>query len=348
MQNRHKKYSGFMKWLVADVGKVSFFPIFSATVLEFAAQGLMVGSLLLALQYAKMINAGDNAEFLHWSVDFRTSTFALFVVAISIMVVFGVGSICGYLSRKLGFNVRRKYTEHCTNRALELIGNKELGSNDPEVLPLLLKVVRIYPIYCGRMANQLASAVAEVLVFGITFVSILVLEPLLTIVLAAVSGIGFFFIYRSSVRGAVDSSLCDRFSPKVNKCLVAEIRGRLDGSRANVHFSNPDWGKWLGYYIGRVSIVEVGGLVAGLIAAVLFAVLLIGLVSDVMNDGSWERVIVYLVLFRVNAVHFRKLIRRITAINRFYPQSHSYWNAITTKKLSKDGSVSLEDLELEE
>ena len=330
-KNRHQRYLQLLKWFGKDILRSQWGKSVFLAICSFLSQLFQTTALAFALYYGGLIASHTPFVLFGITYDTHTSKDLLYWVALSVMVMFGVGVLFHYLSRYVGLGVRKNYTAHCATELIRSATGGTFGTLSAQSVASLTKIAKGNSVYCGRVANLIVLMIPELVITTISLVVLFYVEPALTLILGIVFMLSGVFIYRANVRAAKRSMLSDRYSPRARKSIRDALQ---NGTCKNQISRNEDFDRWLSSYVGKIRAVEEGALVVGLTTALLLAILLVGLVLDMMHDTSdWGRIVVYLVLFKVATTQLRKIVRRMVSINRFYPQTRVYWEVMTTNEI---------------
>lgn len=309
---------------------------FNRRVLALGAFGglgiFMQGSALgAALLYARRLETGDPVELLGRQLDPRTDVELLVVVALAITAALLLAGYLLYRFKSGAITLGREYESlrlEETLRAARRLPHPAVPDSAALLQEDHLFQVQRDARLCGRVLRKLVEGLVPLAIVPIAGVVLLVLNPALTGLLAAVTGLVAGSMFRINRRGARASERMERLGKDATRERKEAVREvvRDDVRSPTSEPASPvsETGtvrKHLDAYADRLQAIEDSGLASSLVTAVaLGAILLLEGRSVLMGQSSLSGLLAYLVLLRIFLTNFMRLSRSITGVSRFYPQ----------------------------
>lgn len=335
-----KLYIIFIGWLLRDAlwrNRWKAATIIGVGVLGVALQGATLG---LVIFYARHFSDGKAIHFYGQVIDTRTSISLLIMGSLIVVILLFLSAICIYFSRRNILQMGREYEEFCAKRIFEILGCAadvlSLPGYSSAGDPILFRLVKSDSRFAGRILRMLLSLVvpATTLLFAI---AVLVhLEVGLSILIASLGLVLFYFQYRVSREGAQHSIAFEALAPSASseyKSLIQHCKYQhvndQNCQRSENLFSRGPVKNQLDAYEGRLRAVENSRLVSGIFTAIVVGLIFMIMGGSIINEGSgWGRLLVYLGALRFAMVSMQNVFSIITSINRFYPQMRRYFTFV--------------------
>ncbi|MCA9366406.1 ABC transporter ATP-binding protein [Candidatus Kaiserbacteria bacterium] len=331
------EYAVFIRWLLSD----SLWREKSLTVAVLVSSVMGVGFQIavfgLVVIYAGHFASGESISLVGYSIDPRTSLELLAGGSLAVVLLLSFSALFIYYSQCTILRMSREYEEFCTKRVFQLLGQK--GSLDfrsvsgEEGEPNLFRLVKADSRFAGRVLRMLLPLIVPGIKLIVSIVVLVYLEGRLSIIVAGLGAVLFFYQYRVSRLGAQYSIRFEQLAPAATaeyKMLVQHCKHTLGvvvtAETAGELFSKGPVRKQLDAYVGRLRAVENSKLVSGLFTAVVIGIILLVMGGSIIREGAgWDRLLVYVVALRFAMVSLQTVFSTITSINRFYPQVRRYF-----------------------
>jgi ABC-type multidrug transport system fused ATPase/permease subunit len=289
------------------------------------------GALGAALLYARTVEQGDPVNLLGYQFDPRADLELLVFVASALTIALLLGGYLLYRFKSGAISLGREYESLRIQETLA--GASRLPHPAVPRAHSLLDEAHVAQVQrdariCGRVLRTIVGGFIPVVVVPVTGIGLLLLNPLLTILLAALTAAVAAIMFRINRRGARASERMERTAKDATRERKDAVRGLLAGDlRLAASRNTPqvaDTGtvnRHLEAYTDRLQSIEDSGLASSLLTAfALGAILLLEGRAVLAGDSSISTLLTYLVLLRLFLTHFMRLSRSVAAVSRFYPQ----------------------------
>lgn len=302
------------------------------------------------IYYLRLLEKGEKLAAYGHSFDPKSSLFVFVLFAVGVFISLLVSSWLVYFSRKKGNNLRRKYEEFCSRRALLSFAKSLRFSTDGEAFctdRIVLRSVRRDANFCGRTVQKLVEAIIPCITFVVAIGVLFYTNVWLTVFILGVMVLSLSLQYRINIRGMNMSVLMETTigQATVEKREIISRLGGLsvlpldDGGWIERHFACGGTKKNLDAAESRRMATEKSKLISDLLLAVVLCLILLTIgVHTFVNHKGWTSLVVYLFSLRFCLVNYRTIMSKITAVNRFYPQFSRYFEFVT-KSVSADTPV---------
>lgn len=328
------RYRTVVAWFAKDAygrfrGRVLL--IFAYSLL---AMGCLMGALGVIFFYIRALEDGTVLTYGAYEIVTRESTVLLIAAATAGLLLFAASFVFKYAANLQALAIGRAYEEHCTRRAIALIG---AHGGRPEARAWAGETARLIqsdPRLCGRVARITVNMILPVLVFAATFAVLLVLDLWLTLAVIVLIGAALPFLYVVNVRGARHSIAME----ETKKAAIASKRQLVatnaergaplnpDSPEMRQPFSEGAMARHLDAYVGRLRASDNSELVTNIVMGIGVVVILASKSSQILATGQgWSELAVYMVALRVNLTSVTQASTTLTSVNRFYPQVARYF-----------------------
>jgi len=352
------QYCSILKSFMADsiwrFKRESFIILFTG----FLGVSFQVWTIGLALYYARAMEKGETINLRIYEFNARTSVILLVLSGIAILFSLSFAAWLIYFSRINNLALRRKYEEFCSKRIFLLLSSHfnvwGLFAQGIDNDKALMKLVRKDARYCGKVVWMLLDIFIPVITFLVAVGALLYINSFLTLLIFVLLSISAIFLYKVNILAAKNSSLMEKFAKLSRKDYLQAIRCQKNiavlpsnnGNNCdeNNFFSFGAPKKFLDAYIGRLKTLEYSQLISNIIFAVAVFLILLVLGGMIIFKGEgWGRLIIYLVALRFMLTNLRQINRKITGINRLYPQMRRYFQFLFVTEIPLDKTHKLRD-----
>jgi hypothetical protein len=337
-----RQYYAVFRWFVID--SVWQFRRQSSFILVTGFLGILsqVWTIGLAFYYAQIMEKGNVLKFLMWEFDARTSIKFLILCGLAILCSLLFSAWLIYSSRTNNIKLRRKYEEFAIRRIFS-----SLGSNLRIWTPLneglitdrsIFRLIRTDARCCGRILWILMDTIMTVITFLIAVGILLYINSILSIFLFALVGISGVFLYKVNIAGAKNSTLLEKLSGGFQKAcrrVIHRLKESViplssEGSWLEKYvISSPEIKKYFDAYEGRLKSIEDSQLISNIFFAIAIFFIVLALGNSIISEGKgWGKLIIYLVALRFMLTNLKQLNKKVTSINRFYPQMKRYFHFV--------------------
>ena len=336
------RYSTILKLLTADsiwrFKKESFLILITS----FLGVFFQIWTIGLAIYYARVLEKGENIRLFGHVFQIRTSISFLIVCGIGVLLSLLISAWLIYFSRTRSLALKRRYEEFCARRVLSLFGSSfmiwSLSGRSFSDSNIIFRLARIDSKNIGRvmwmLLDTIIPGVTLLAAIGVLFYS----NAPLTFLMLVLFGISSIFQYRISVMGAKNSTLREKYA----RGASTEYQ-RIILRQKGISIPLPENETWFGKevfmsghikrffdaQIGQLKAIENSQLVSNILFAATMFVILLTLGSSIILRGEgWGNLIVYLVALRFGLVNMKQISKKVTGINRFYPQIKRYFQFV--------------------
>ena len=336
------RYSTILKLLTADsiwrFKKESFLILITS----FLGVFFQIWTIGLAIYYARVLEKGENIRLFGHVFRIRTSISFLIVCGIGVLLSLLISAWLIYFSRTRSLALKRRYEEFCARRVLSLFGSSfmiwSLSGRSFSDSNIIFRLARIDSKNIGRvmwmLLDTIIPGVTLLAAIGVLFYS----NAPLTFLMLVLFGISSIFQYRISVMGAKNSTLREKYA----RGASTEYQ-RIILRQKGISIPLPENETWFGKevfmsghikrffdaQIGQLKAIENSQLVSNILFAATMFVILLTLGSSIILRGEgWGNLIVYLVALRFGLVNMKQISKKVTGINRFYPQIKRYFQFV--------------------
>ena len=351
------RYSTILKIIAVDsiwrFKKESFLILIT----NFFGVFFQVWTIGLAIYYAHALEKGNNIKMLGYEFQTRNSIGLLFVCGMGALLSLLLSAWLIYFSRMRGLTLRRRYEEFCSKRVFALFGSNlkiwappDKSFSDSNII---LRIARTDSRNIGRVLWMLLDTIIPVITLLVSVGVLFYTNAPLTFLMLVIFGISSIFQYKISVMGAKNSSLREKYARGASleyQQIILRLKGTSiplpeDESWFKENIFSGKIKQFLDAQIGRLKVVENSQLVSNILFAITIFVILLALGAGIILKGEgWGNLIVYLVALRFGLVNMKQSSKKITGINRFYPQIKRYFqfleNTITPPEADEKQPVS--------
>lgn len=346
------RYSAILKVITADsiwrFKKESFLILITS----FLGVFFQVWTIGLVIYYAQALEKGNNIKLFGYVFQTRTSIGLLFVCGTGILVSLLLSAWLIYFSRTKGFFLGRRYEVFCSKRILSTFGSSLKVWAPPDRnfsdSSIVFRLARKDSRDIGRVLWMLLDTVIPVITLLVSVGVLFYTNTPLTFLMLALFGISSIFQYKISVMGAKNSVLREKHARGAS-LEYQQIILRLKGSSLPLPrdeswfekevFTAGKLKRYLNAHIGRLTAVENSQLISNILFAITIFVLLLTLgAGSILKGEGWGNLIIYLVALRFGLTNMKQSSKKITSINRFYPQVRRYFQFLenTTTPITKE------------
>lgn len=323
-----RSYLDLVWWTVKDAFRP--LPWSSITMVGggFAALALQVNGVALTVLFARSLTSETPLSLGPIELHPRDSTGDLLVLSGGILVSMLLSTAVRYAARLAELRIRERYADRCWTRGVELVRGPRSAPPGPVPYHLneVQRLVRADALLCSRFAVLLLQSSVSSGKLLVACVTLLIVNPLLTIGILAMGTVFGAAAYRVNLRSARVSM---EFEDSINDAR-AETRELLLDAGAPFHprtdepltpESMPAKRRYLALYGLRLRTSDEGEAIGNLLLAMVLSatVLGIGLGSD-----DWSQAAMFLIALPYALLAFRELMRTTTSLNRFYPMVRRY------------------------
>lgn len=297
-----------------------------------------VWTIGLAIYYAHALEKGSSIKLLGHVFQTRNSIGLLFLCGMGVFLSLLLSAWLIYFSRTRGLILRQRYEEFCSERVFTLFGS----SLKTVLLPdrnygdsnIIYRLARMDSRYISRvlwlLLDTIIPAITLLVAIGVLFYT----NAPLTFLMLVIFGISSIFQYKISVMGAKNSSLREKYAKGASleyQQIILRLKGTSiplpkDESWFKENIFSGKIKRFLDAQIGRLRAVENSQLVSDILFAITIFVILLALGAGIILKGEgWGNLIIYLVALRFGLVNMKQSSKKITGINRFYPQVKRYF-----------------------
>ena len=300
------------------------------------ALALQVGAIGLSAAYAHALEQGDPVAVFGRDYDARSSGTLLAMCGGAVLLLLLGSAWLAWMSRRHEVRLLSRYQEFCTRRALDWLGGPlfvlPVGSDAAYDARDVRRTVRGDAAFLGRAVRLLVAGVVPGVTFVLAGVTLLVLEPVITLVTIGVVLVSVAFLYRVNLAAAHSSHALEAQLPRVAKemnHLMAGLRDRsaptIGAQELREPFASGGFRGYLDARDARMFAMERGRFVSNAFLAVVMFAVIVMLGIDLIAEGTgWGRLLIYIVALRHGLVNFRSFTTMLTSINRFHKQISRY------------------------
>ena len=315
---------------------------FVILITSFLGVFFQIWTIGLAIYYARVLEKGESIRLFSHVFQIRTSISFLIVCGIGVLLSLLISAWLIYFSRTRSLALRHRYEEYCARRVLSLFGSSSTiwspSGRSFSDSNIIFRLARIDSKNIGRvmwmLLDTIIPGVTLLAAIGVLFYS----NAPLTFLMLVLFGISSIFQYRISVMGAKNSTLREKYA----RGASTEYQ-RIILRQKGISIPLPENESWFGKKVfmsghikrffdaqlGRLKAIENSQLVSNILFAATMFVILLTLGSSIILRGEgWGNLIVYLVALRFGLVNMKQISKKVTGINRFYPQIKRYFQFV--------------------
>lgn len=333
------RYGTILKLITIDsiwrFKKESFFIL----VTSFLGVFFQAGTIGMVIYYAQALAKGNDIKMLGYMFQTRNSIGLLFVCGIGVLLSLLLSAWLIYFSRTKCFLLSRRYEEFCSKRILSLFGSNLKVWAPPDQRfsdsSIISRLVRKDSRNIGRVLWMLLDTIIPAITLLISVGVLFYTNTPLTFLMLVLFGISSIFQYKISVVSAKNFTLQEKHARGASldyQQIILRLKGAslpLPGNESGFKekvFTSGKIKRYLDAQIGHLKAIENSQLVSNILFAITIFVLLLTLGGNIILKGAgWGNLIVYLVALRFVLTNLKQSNKKITVINRFYPQVRRYF-----------------------
>mgnify|MGYP001568135826 CR=1 FL=1 len=315
---------------------------FLILVTSFLGVFFQVGTIGMAIYYAQALAKGNDIKMLGYMFQTRNSIGLLFVCGTGVLLSLLLSAWLIYFSRTRCFMLSRRYEEFCSKRILSLFGSNLKVWAPPgqrfSDSSVISRLVHTDSRNIGRVLWMLLNTIIPAITLLVSVGALFYTNTPLTFLMLVLFGISSIFQYKISVMSAKNFNLQEqhaRGSSLEYQQIILRLEGTslpLSGNESGFKekvFTSGKIKRYLDARIGHLKAIENSQLVSNILFAITIFVLLLTLGSSIILKGAgWGNLIVYLVALRFVLVNMKQISKKVTGINRFYPQIKRYFQFV--------------------
>lgn len=352
--NQGGKYLRIVNWILRDA---YFTQIWGrpARIFVFAALRLtcQLGAVTILYFYANALKSGKNIDFLFFVVPARESLSLMWAVIISSFLLFTLASLFQYFSRVVSISLASTFEESSSRKAFSVVSRLP-DPRVPEINELLkkndFKRIPGDARRAGMTVRSIGYAVPQAISGLVATVTIVLIDPALTLILGGLIMFIFMLQYPANIKGAKHSNAFQKNISRVSKKTVAIIRSFLLTSQEKEQqavaidnlYMRQGFKAAIQAYAGRIRVIEESTLImqVGGAFVISIAVFYIGsrLVGGVAN---WGLLFAYIASLRIALNGVVQVGRTLTGVSRFYPQLVRYHALLSAQSLLERSAPAL-------
>jgi ABC-type multidrug transport system fused ATPase/permease subunit len=348
LRRQGRDYRRNLVWLVGDSLRRQtghWWRILLASGVTLAGNAAAVGIVYL---YVHMLQHDMSMSFAGITIQARDSLLLLGLVIAGLLTALLAFSISTYLSRSITLKLVRRYEEYVFKRVLHLY--RLLPDPRAAVADEILRTSNIRQLAiaharnCGWSLRFIANGIPAGLMFAGALATLLILDPVLTMVVL-VLGIGAVAAqYPANLFAARASNTVDENHPRVMAAfnqLVEQINctpetGRPEmpdelDARIERFYDEPRARRYMDANEDRYRAMELSGLTMQVGGALVLAAILLAIAESLLRQGGdWAVLVAYLGALRLLLSNATQLFRTVSVFSRFYPYTKALQDFLTS------------------
>ena len=352
--NQGRKYLRIINWLLRDAYFTQFWGK-PARIFVFATLRLMCqfGAVTILYFYANALKSGKNIYFLSFDLPVRESFLLLWTIIISSFLLFALASLFQFFSRVVSISLASEFEESSSRKAFSVVSRLP-DPRVPEINKLhkknTFKTIPGDARRAGMSVRSIGYAVPQVISGLVAGVSIVLIDPTLTLITGGLMMFVFILQYPANIRGSKHSSAFEKNIRRASKGTLAIIKSFLlasqDKRKQAVAIDNlyerQGFKAAIQAFAGRIRVIEESTLLMQVGSAFVIsgAVFYIGsrLLGGVAN---WGLLLAYIAALRIALTGVVQVGRTLTGVSRFYPQLVRYYTLLYAQNLLNRSSPEL-------
>ena len=352
--NQGRKYLLIINWLLHDAYFTQFWGK-PARISVFAALRLMCqfGAVTILYFYANALKSGKNICFLSFDLPVRESFLLLWAIIISSFLLFTLASLFQFFSRVVSISLASEFEESSSRKAFSVVSRLP-DPRVPEINELhkknTFKTIPGDARRAGMTVRSIGYAVPQVISGLVAGVSIIMIDPILTLIIGGLTMFVFILQYPANIKGSKHSSAFEkhiRHASKgtiaiINSFLLASQDKRKQADAIDNLYVRQGFKAAIQAFAGRIRVIEESTLImqVGSAFVICGAVFYIGsrLLGGVAN---WGLLLGYIAALRIALTGVVQVGRTLTGVSRFYPQLVRYHTLLYAQNLLNRSSPAL-------
>ena len=352
--NQGRKYLRIINWLLHDAYLTQIWGK-PARIFVFAALRLMCqfGAVAILYFYANALKSGKNICFLSFDLPVRESFLLLWTIIISSFLLFTLASLFQFFSRVVSISLASEFEESSSRKAFSVVSRLP-DPRVPEINELhkknTFKRIPGDARRAGMTVRSVGYAVPQATSGLVATVSIIFIDPTLTLITGGLTMFVFILQYPANIKGSKHSSTFEkhiRHASKgttaiINSFLLASQDKRKQADAIDNLYVRQGFKAAIQAFAGRIKVIEESTLIMQVGSAFVIsgAVFYIGsrLLGGVAN---WGLLLAYIAALRIALTGVVQIGRTLTSVSRFYPQLVRYHTLLYAQNLLHRSSPAL-------
>lgn len=352
--NQGRKYLGIINWLLHDA---YFTQIWGkpAGIFVFAALRLMCqfGAVTILYFYANALKSGKNICFLSFDLPARESFLLLWAIIISSLLLFTLASLFQFFSRVVSISLASEFEESSSRKAFSVVSMLP-DPRVPEINELhkknTFKRIPGDARRAGMTVRTMGYAVPEAISGLVATVSIILIDPTLTLIIGGLMIFVFILQYPANVKGSKHSNTFEkniRHASKgaiaiINSFLLASQDKRKQADEINNLYVRQGFKTAIQAFAGRMRVIEESTLIMQVGSAFVISGAVFYISSRLLRgDANWGLLLAYIAALRIALTGVVQVGRTLTSVSRFYPQLVRYHTLLYAQNLLNLSSPAL-------
>ena len=311
------------------------------------------GAVTVLYFYANAIKSGKTYAFLSFDLAARESFLLLWVIIVSSFLLFTLASLFLYLSRILCISLASEFEESSSRKAFCVISRLP-DPRVPEINELHKKNTygRILgdARRAGMTVRTIGYAIPQVISGVVASVSVILIDPTLSLIISSLMIVTFILQYPSNVKGAKYSNYFEKNVRRASKGVVAILHSFLSASRdrRKEAAAIDDLYVCRGLraaiqgFAGRLRVIEESTLIVQVGSAFVLSGTVFYMGSHLLGGvANWGLLLAYIAGLRIALSGVVQVGRALTSVSRFYPHLVRYHALLSAQTLLDRSSAAL-------
>ncbi len=333
ISKQSRKYFRIANWLLRDT---YFRPPFQRPLIILILSSLrllcQVSGVAILYYYANALKDGNIFTLYGLSYAARESFVLMWIIIITSSLLFILMSVCQYFSRTVAIAMACHYEEIFSRRAFNIVSRLP----DPRVPNLNELILQNDILKIGSDARR-AGMTVRIIGYGvpqmisgvIALGSIIIIDPVLTLLIGSMMGLVFLGQYPANLRGAKFSDVFEKTVQQASRASTKLIRKMVSSQesesaksdRIALLYSEHGLKKAIHAFGSRLKVIEESTLITQIGSAIVLSVAVFSIGSRLLNgNANWGLLLIYLAALRATLTGIVSIGRLMTNVSRFYPQ----------------------------
>ncbi len=342
--NQARKYLQIINWLLHD----AFFTQFwgkPAAIFAFGALRLMCqfGAVTILYFYANALKSGKNVSILTFDLPVRESFLLLWAIIISSFLLFALASLFQFFSRVVSISLASVFEESSSRKAFS-VASMLPDPRVPELNELhkknTFKRIPGDARRAGMTVRTIGYAFPQAISGLMATVSIILIDPILTLITASLMMFVFILQYPANIRGSKHSNAFEkniRYASKgtiaiINSFLLASQDKKKQADAIDNLYVQQGFRAAIQAFAGRIRVIEESTLIMLIGSAFVISVAVFYIGSRLLGGvANWGLLLAYIAALRIALNGVVHVGRTLTGVSRFYPQLVRYHTLLYAK-----------------
>ncbi len=334
IQDQANRFLTVLFWLLGDSMRLrrrEWVRLMIATLFTLGSNLMVLGVVYF---YVRLLESNYSLHLFGTQLVARESVVMLALFAASLLVAMLIYSASDYVLRVESLNLYRRYHEEAVKRAwciLERLPDRRaLGATKMIEAHGLRRLVNEYSRLCGWALRFLSAAVPAVLVFFGSLFGLILLDPVTTVLVAAMGMLVIAAQYPSNIFAATASNvaektrksfkdgihaLANRAAAQTQPIPNQDLHDQIEG-----FFEKKPVKRYAQADVDRFRAMELSSLWMRTGGGIMLAIVLFMIGSDLLGkDADWATLIAYATLLRLMLANTTAVFRAVTMYSRFLP-----------------------------